>query len=49
MNESNIDEVVKMDTSQFIGISDDGLFSGKGNLLADIQIRSKKLYARRIS
>jgi dihydroorotase len=46
VNESNIDEVVKMDTSQFIGISDDGLyFSGKGNLLADNPDTLEKLFA----
>ena len=33
VNGDNIDEVIKMDTSQFIGVSDDGLyFTKKGNL-----------------
>ncbi len=36
VNGGNLEEVIKMDPSHFIGISDDGLyFSGKGNLLAD--------------
>ena len=46
VNENNIDEVIKMDTSQFIGVSDDGLyFSGKGNLLADNPGTLEKLFA----
>jgi len=36
VNDDNIDEVIQTDTSQFIGVSDDGLyFTKKGNLLAD--------------
>lgn len=46
VNGSNIDEVVKMDTSQCIGVSDDGLyFRGKGNLLADNPDTLEKLFA----
>ena len=42
----NIDEVMKMDTSHFIGVSDDGLyFSGKGNLLADNPDTLEKLFS----
>lgn len=45
VNGSNIDKVVKMDTSQFIGVSDDGLyFTGKGNLLADNPDTLEKLF-----
>lgn len=45
VNESNIDEVIKLDTSLFIGVSDDGLyFSGKGNLLADNPDTMEKLF-----
>jgi dihydroorotase len=46
VNGDNIDEVIKMDTSQFIGISDDGLyFTKKGNLLADSPDTMEKLFA----
>ena len=46
VNGENIDEVIKMDTSHFIGISDDGLyFSGKGNLLADNPDTMEKLFS----
>lgn len=46
VNGSNINEVIKMDTSQFIGISDDGLyFTGKGNLLADNPDTMEKLFS----
>lgn len=42
----NIREVMKMDTSHFIGVSDDGLyFSGKGNLLADNPKNLEKLFS----
>ncbi len=42
----NIDEVIEMDTSQFIGVSDDGLyFTKKGNLLADSPSKMEKLFA----
>jgi len=46
VNNDNIDEVVKMDTSKFIGVSDDGLyFTKKGNLLADSPETMEKLFA----
>ncbi|MFT5737668.1 MAG: dihydroorotase [Maribacter sp.] len=46
VNGDNIDEVIKMDTSQFIGVSDDGLyFTKKGNLLADNPETMEKLFA----
>lgn len=46
VNGDNIDEVVKMDTTQFIGVSDDGLyFTKKGNLLADSPETMEKLFA----
>ncbi len=46
VNGDNIDNVIKMDTSQFIGVSDDGLyFTKKGNLLADSPDTMEKLFA----
>jgi len=46
VNGDNIDEVIKMDTTQFIGVSDDGLyFTKKGNLLADNPETMEKLFA----
>jgi len=46
VNGDNIDEVIQMDTSQFIGVSDDGLyFTKKGNLLADSPEKMEKLFA----
>ncbi|MEN8856698.1 MAG: dihydroorotase [Flavobacteriaceae bacterium] len=46
VNGDNIDDVIKMDTSQFIGVSDDGLyFTKKGNLLADSPEKMEKLFA----
>jgi dihydroorotase len=46
VNGDNIDEVIKMDTTQFIGVSDDGLyFTKKGNLLADNPQIMEKLFA----
>lgn len=46
VNGDNIDEVIKMDTSLFIGVSDDGLyFTKKGNLLADNPETMEKLFA----
>jgi dihydroorotase len=46
VNGDNIDEVSKMDTSQFIGVSDDGLyFTKKGNLLADNPETMEKLFS----
>jgi dihydroorotase len=46
VNGDNIDEIIKTDTSQFIGVSDDGLyFTKKGNLLADNPATMEKLFA----
>jgi dihydroorotase len=46
VNGDNLDEVLKTDTSKFIGISDDGLyFTKKGNLLADNPDTMEKLFA----
>jgi len=46
VNGDNIDEVIQMDTTQFIGVSDDGLyFTKKGNLLADSPEKMEKLFA----
>lgn len=46
VNGDNIDDVIKLDTSQFIGVSDDGLyFTKKGNLLADSPEKMEKLFA----
>ena len=46
VNGDNLDDVIKMDSSQFIGISDDGLyFTKKGNLLADSPEKMEKLFA----
>jgi dihydroorotase len=46
VNGDNIDDVIKTDTSQFIGVSDDGLyFTKKGNLLADNPEIMEKLFA----
>lgn len=46
VNGDNIDEVAQMDTSQFIGVSDDGLyFTKKGNLLADNPETMEKLFS----
>ena len=46
VNGDNIDEVIQMDTSKFIGVSDDGLyFTKKGNLLADSPEKLEKLFA----
>jgi dihydroorotase len=46
VNGDNIDEVVQLDTTKFIGVSDDGLyFTKKGNLLADNPATMKKLFA----
>ncbi len=46
VNGDNIDEVSKTDTSQYIGVSDDGLyFTKKGNLLADNPETMEKLFA----
>jgi dihydroorotase len=46
VNGDNIDDIIKTDTSQFIGVSDDGLyFTKKGNLLADNPETMEKLFA----
>ena len=46
VNGDNIDEIIKTDTSRFIGVSDDGLyFTKKGNLLADNPETMEKLFA----
>ena len=46
VNGDNIDDVIRTDTSQFIGVSDDGLyFTKKGNLLADNPETMEKLFA----
>jgi dihydroorotase len=46
VNGDNLDDVLKTDTSQFIGVSDDGLyFTKKGNLLADNPDTMEKLFA----
>jgi dihydroorotase len=46
VNADTIDEVIKMDTSQCIGVSDDGLyFTKKGNILADSPETMEKLFA----
>ncbi|MEH6777710.1 dihydroorotase [Maribacter arcticus] len=46
VNGDNLDDVLKTDTSQFIGVSDDGLyFTKKGNLLADNPYTMEKLFA----
>lgn len=46
VNGDNIDEIIKTNTSKFIGVSDDGLyFTKKGNLLADNPETMEKLFA----
>ncbi|PWA10456.1 dihydroorotase [Flavobacterium laiguense] len=46
VNNDNLDKVLQMDTSQFIGVSDDGLyFTKKGNLLADSPDTMGKLFS----
>lgn len=46
VNGDNIEEVAKLDTKQFIGVSDDGLyFTKKGNLLADNPETMEKLFS----
>ena len=46
VNGDNIEEVAKLDTTQFIGVSDDGLyFTKKGNLLADNPETMEKLFS----
>jgi dihydroorotase len=46
VNESNMDEVLKLDTSALLAVSDDGLyFSDRGNILADKPEMLEKLLA----
>lgn len=46
VNGDNLDEVIKLDTSGLLGVSDDGLyFTKKGNLLADNPATMEKLFA----
>lgn len=46
VNGDNIDDVIKIDTSKLLGVSDDGLyFTKKGNLLADNPDTMEKLFA----
>ena len=46
VNGDNLDEVIKLDTSKLLGVSDDGLyFTKKGNLLADNPETMEKLFA----
>ncbi len=47
VNSDNIDEVIKLNTSNFLGITDDGLyFTKKGNLLSDNPETMEKLFSR---
>ncbi|MGB0932943.1 MAG: dihydroorotase [Lishizhenia sp.] len=47
VNGDNIDEVTALDTTEFIGVSDDGLyFTKKGNLLADNPETMEKLFSK---
>lgn len=46
VNGDNLDEVINLDTSKLLGVSDDGLyFTKKGNLLADNPATMEKLFA----
>ena len=46
VNGDNIDEVIKLDCTKLLGVSDDGLyFTKKGNLLADNPETMEKLFA----
>ncbi|TPV33378.1 dihydroorotase [Paucihalobacter ruber] len=46
VNNDNLDEVIKLDTTNLLGVSDDGLyFTKKGNLLADNPETMEKLFA----
>jgi len=46
VNGDNLDDVLKLDTSKLLGVSDDGLyFTKKGNLLADNPATMEKLFA----
>jgi dihydroorotase len=47
VNKDNLETVLEMDTTQFIGVSDDGLyFTKKGNLLADSPDTMDKLFSK---
>lgn len=47
VDSDNIDEVIKLDTSNLLGISDDGLyFTKKGNLLSDNPETLEKLFSK---
>lgn len=47
VNNDNLDEVIQLDTSNLLGVSDDGLyFTKKGNLLADNPETMEKLFAK---
>ncbi len=46
VNSDNLDDVIQLDTSMLLGVSDDGLyFTKKGNLLADNADTLEKLFA----
>ena len=46
VNGDNLNEIIKLDTSKLLGISDDGLyFTKKGNLLADNPETMERLFA----
>jgi dihydroorotase len=46
VNGDNLDEIIKLNTSKLLGVSDDGLyFTKKGNLLADNPETMEKLFA----
>lgn len=46
VNGDNLDEIIKLDTSKLLAVSDDGLyFTKKGNLLADNPGTMEKLFA----
>ena len=46
VNDENLEEVLQLDTSSLLGVSDDGLyFTKKGNLLADNPATMEKLFA----
>ena len=46
INGDNLDEVIKLDKSKLLGVSDDGLyFTKKGNLIADNPETMEKLFA----
>lgn len=46
VNDDNLEEILRLDTSDLLGVSDDGLyFTKKGNLLADNPQTMEKLFA----